>query len=232
MKYITPKITAQIDVLVNIAKRDPRSDVRVKATHALWELCGDFIVHVTTKNSIKVDSDYSYHGMSFSERSCELMGQCYRWFLKWLKDYDPSRGVPFLAFVCSKSEFQMKDEQRKNARRSKWVSMEGADGCFSDSASFANCDKKPFTYEINSFESDVEKEDLLRVLRKECGDSPRMLEVFNAMNEVKDECNKHSDAAMAEKLGCTRANALLLRKKTAAFLRKKGLEDDCRLIYE
>lgn len=238
MKYITPQITSQINTLVNIAKYNYSEEVRLNATHILWEVCGDYIVRVIVKNSIKVDSNHSYHGMSFEGRCRELLGESYELFLKWLGEFDPSQEVPFLAFISKKSEWQMRDEKRKNSRRSKWGAVVTPYSCndtseyvvdelYSGSACFANCDENPFTHKKNSFESEIERKDMIKSLRRALSENSKLLELFDAMREVNDENNKCSDAKVAEKLGCTRANVGLLHKKLRIFLGKMGLDDDC-----
>ena len=231
-------IKAQIVKLVSIAQSKGNQDVRKNATDMLWNLCGDFILGVTTKNSIKIDSDHALHGKSFAERSNDLMGVCYEMFLNCIEKFNPSFGVPFLAFVADESKRLMLTEKRNNSRRSKKMKID----CFSDfvncaeddegniSSNLYNSDINPFTQEVNSFEAEMERESMENAIRNVLLAKPELLHVFETMQMVVDGGEKPSRANVAEKMDCTPQNAQYHIKKLCDLLVKRGLIHDFHLL--
>lgn len=237
-KINSQAVENQITKLVSVAQNEGNQDVRKKATDMLWELCGDFILGVTTKNSIKIDSDHQLHGKSFAERSNTLMGICYELFLNCIEKFNPIFGVPFLAFVAEESRRLMLTEKRNNSRRSKKmnvVCLSDIDKCSEDdeggiSSYLYNNDINPFTHEVNSFEAEMERESMENAVRGALQTKPELLHVFEIMQTVVDDGEKPSRANVAEKMGCTPQNAQYHIKKMCDLLVKRGLIHDFHLL--
>jgi hypothetical protein len=241
MKQTAQQTTAtKIFGLIVVAKSG-HSEIRQRAIDALWDCCGECIVRVMVMKSIKVDSDYSYRGMSFEERRAELLGECYIAFRSWLDEFDPSMGVPFLAYVCKKSLWMMQDNKRKNSKsRIQVVNPVGVEahddngngpkGRRSKLSPIENCDFNPFTDEVISFERNQEECNLVAKIHETVKEDFKMARFLELLSEVCAESDFYSDAKVGEKMGCTRANTSVRHKKLVQFLREKGLEDEFRML--
>ena len=239
-------VEAQIANLVIVAKNDPNADIRQMAIDGLWTICGGQIVGVMLKNSYRIDSDHAYHGMSYEERRDDVTSTSYIVFREWLDTFDPSMGVPFLAYTSQKSCWMMQDEKRRNSKRTRWVKISNPDGSSYgdddddphrplkkrglDKESADNCDENPFTGEVNAFEVDLEWKDMVRQIRNSCKKNPKMLRFFDTMVLLNKEGHNCTDAKVAEKLGCTRANTGVQHKKFLKFMKDKGLDQEFRLL--
>lgn len=235
MKRNHPQASAsKIETLVTIAQGDTNADVRQWAIESLWERCGDQIASVMLKYSYKVDSDHEFHDMTPERRREVIFDRAYEAFREWLQDFDPSLGVPFLAYTSQKSGWLMQDDKRKNSKRCKWVKVSDPEGKFCDESGeekpLKREDENSFTGEVNSFERKVAEKEFVKVVHRTLRGQPKMLRLFDLMKKANDEGEACSDANMAEKLGCTRANVGVLRKKMLQFLCKKGLDEDFRLL--
>lgn len=234
----TQAATTQIENLVTLAKYGANADVRLQAANALWTLCGEQIAGVMLKYSYKVDSDHEYHDMTPEKRSDEIFDKSYMAFREWLDSFDPSRGVPFLAYTSQKSGWLMQDDKRKNSKRCKRVDVFDPNGVTEGDEkgrsrkpkSVEESDIDPFTGEVNSFERNVAEEEFVKVLRRVLRGQPKMLRLFELMKKANDKGEACSDAKVAEKLGCTRANVGVLHKKMVRFLCEKGLDQEFRLL--
>ena len=235
----TPATTTQIENLVTVAKCDTNEKVRQQAARALWALCGEQIAGVMLKNSYKYDSDHAYHDLPAQTRRDDIVGKAYIAFLRWLDCYDLSRGVPFLAYTSKKSGWLMQDDKRKNSKRSRREKIHGKSGdsrdedvetCPFDKELAENCDVNPFTGEVNSFEHEKEWCDLVDKIRCVCQKKPKMLRFFDAMVQVVEDGNNCTDAKVAEKMGCTRANTGVQHKKFLQFMQDEGMDQEFRLL--
>lgn len=228
----------QIANLVTLAKYGANVDIRQQAVNDLWNICGEQISGVMLKNSYKVDSDREYRDMTPEKRHDDIFDKAYMAFREWLDFFDPSLGVPFLAYACQKCSWLVKDEKRRNSKRCKRVDVFDPNGVADDDEkghsrkpkSVEENDIDPFTGEENSFERKVAEKEFVKVLRRVLQGQPKMLRLFDLMNEAKEKGGACSDAKVAEKLGCTRANLGVLHKKMVRFLCEKGLDQEFRLL--
>ena len=124
--------TTEINNLIAIVQTAPSAKAYERAIHALWAIFGDFFTALVAKKSYLLDSDFSLWGCSPAERRENLAGNAYMLFYKAVSDFEPSRKVPFAAYIAKIGEWRMRDEKRKNAKRSK---REELDRCTSNSDS-------------------------------------------------------------------------------------------------
>jgi hypothetical protein len=155
-------------------------------------------------------------------------------FCKAVSDFEPSRKVPFAAYIAQIGDWRMRDEKRKNAKRSK---REELDRCASNSDSdeesysrIDNCDVNPFTGERNELDCDFDKKDLLVQFKKRlAARDPKALHRFDVMYELCREGN-YSDAEAARRIGCERANMKNVKNNLIQIMAECGLKEEFRLL--
>jgi hypothetical protein len=166
--------------------------------------------------------------MNFEERRAELLGECYIAFRRWLDEFDPSMGVPFLAYACKKILWMMQDDKRKNSKNR--VQVVNPMGACSDLSPMENYDCNPFTGEVISFMHGQDECNLVARIHETVKEDSKMSRFLELLCEVCAESDFYSDAKVGEKMGCTRANTSVRHKKLVQFLREKGLEDEFRML--
>ena len=225
--------TTQICNLIAIAQTAPTAEASEKAIHDLWEIYGDEFTATVAKKSYLMDSDFSLNGCTPKERRNSLAGYAYMLFRKAVKDYEPSKKVPFEAYFAKIGGWRLLDEKRKNSKRSKHEKTE-KNAKYSDDEEDShslidNCDVNPFTGERNFQECDTEKEDSIARIRESLADDPKVLQRCDVMYEL---ClsGEYSDAEAARRIGCERANMKNVKNSIMMKLINSGLEYDCRLL--
>lgn len=186
------------------------------------------------KKSYLLDSDFSLWGCSPAERRENLAGNVYMLFYKAVLDFEPSRKVPFAAYIAKIGEWRMRDEKRKNAKRSK---REELDRCASNSDSdeeqysrIDNCDVNPFTGERNELKCDFDKKDLVALFKKRlAARDPKALHRLNIIHELCSEGN-YSDAEAARRIGCERANMKNVKNNLIQIMAECGLKEEFRQL--
>ena len=226
--------TTEINNLIAIVQTAPSAKAYERAIHALWAIFGDFFTALVAKKSYLLDSDFSLWGCSPAERRENLAGNAYMLFYKAVSDFEPSRKVPFAAYIAKIGEWRMRDEKRKNAKRSK---REELDRCTSNSDSdeeqysrIDNCDVNPFTGERNELDCDFDKKDLVALFKKRlAARDPKALHRLDIIHELCSEGN-YSDAEAARRIGCERANMKNVKKNLRQTMAECGLEEEFRLL--
>ena len=128
----------------------------------------------------------------------------------------------------------MRDEKRKNAKRSK---REELDRCTSNSDSdeeqysrIDNRDVNPFTGERNELDCDFDKKDLVARFKKRlAARDPKALHRLDIIHELCSEGN-YSDAEAARRIGCERANMKNVKKSLRQTMAECGLKEEFRLL--
>ena len=226
--------TAEINNLIAIVQTAPSAKAYERAIHALWAIFGDFFTALVAKKSYLLDSDFSLWGCSPAERRENLAGNAYMLFYKAVSDFEPSRKVPFAAYIAKIGEWRMRDEKRKNAKRSK---REELDRCTSNSDSdeesysrIDNCDVNPFTGERNELDCDFDKKDLVALFKKRlAARDPKALHRLDIIHELCSEGN-YSDAEAARRIGCERANMKNVKNNLQQIMAKFGFEEEYRRL--
>lgn len=226
--------TTEINNLIAIVQTAPSAKAYERAIHALWTIFGDFFTTLVAKKSYLLDSDFSLWGCSPAERRENLAGNVYMLFYKAVLDFEPSRKVPFAAYIAKIGEWRMRDEKRKNAKRSK---REELDRCASNSDSdeeqysrIDNCDVNPFTGERNELKCDFDKKDLVALFKKRlAARDPKALHRLNIIHELCSEGN-YSDAEAARRIGCERANMKNVKNNLIQIMAECGLKEEFRQL--
>ncbi|WP_297701481.1 hypothetical protein [uncultured Fibrobacter sp.] len=226
--------TTEINKLITRAQTAPTPEAYEREIQALWTIFGENFTALVAKNSYLIDSDFSLRGYSPAERQSYQAGTAYMLFCKAVSDFEPSRKVPFAAYIAKIGEWRMRDEKRKNAKRSK---REELDRCTSNSDSdeesysrIDNCDVNPFTGERNELDCDFDKKDLLvRFKKRLAARDPKALNRFNIMYELCREGN-YSDAEAARRIGCERANMKNVKSNLLQIMTECGLKEEFRLL--
>ena len=234
MKLNNQATTTEINNLIALAQTAPSPEAYERAIQALWTIFGDYFTALVAKNSYLIDSDFCIRGYSPAERQSYQAGTAYMLFCKAVSDFEPSRKVPFAAYIAKIGEWRMRDEKRKNAKRSK---REELDRCTSNSDSdegsysrIDNYDVNPFTGERNELDCDFDKKDLLVQFKKRlAARDPKALNRFNIMYELCREGN-YSDAEAARRIGCERANMKNVKNNLIQIMAECGLKEEFRLL--
>jgi hypothetical protein len=234
MKLNIQATTTEINNLIALAQTAPSAEAYERAIQVLWAIFGDYFTALVAKNSYLIDSDFSLRGYSPAERQSYQAGTAYMLFCKAVTDFEPSRKVPFAAYIAKIGEWRMRDEKRKNAKHSK---REELDRCTSNSDSdeesysrIDNCDVNPFTGERNELDCDFDKKDLVALFKKRlAARDPKALNRFNIIHELCSEGN-YSDAEAARRIGCERANMKNVKKSLRQTMAECGLEEEFRLL--
>lgn len=234
MKLNIQATTTEINNLIALAQAAPSSDAYEGAIQALWGLFGDFFTALVAKKSFLIDSDFSLRGYSPAERQSNLAGNAYMLFCKAVTDFEPSRKVPFAAYIAKIGEWRMLDEKRKNAKRSKREELDNyTNNGDSDEESYSridNCDVSPFTGERNEQDSDFDKKDFVKRLKK-CiaANDPKALRRLDIMYEICHE-GDYTDAEAARRIGCERTNMKNVKKNLQQIMAEYGLDKEYRLL--
>ena len=226
--------TTKINKLIASAQTAPNPEAYEREIQALWAIFGEYFTALVAKNSYLIDSDFSLRSSSPAERQTYQAGTAYMLFCKAVSDFEPSRKVPFAAYIAKIGDWRMRDEKRKNAKRSK---REELDRCASNSDSdeesysrIDNCDVNPFTGERNELDCDFDKKDLLvRFKKRLAARDPKALNRFNIMYELCREGN-YSDAEAARRIGCERANMKNVKNNLIQIMAECGLKEEFRLL--
>ena len=223
----------QINNLIALAQTAPTAGAYNMAIHALWEIFGEAFTATLAKKSYLIDSDFSLNGCTPKERRISLASNAFTLFRKAVTDFEPSKKVPFAAYIAKIGGWRLLDEKRKNSKRSKHEKLEkDAKSSDEEEESYSridNCDVNPFTGERNVLESDSEKEDFIARIREHLANDPKVLHRFDVMYEL-FRLGEYSDAEAARRLGCERANMKNVKKSIMLKLINSGLEYDCRLL--
>lgn len=226
--------TAEINDLIARAQTAPNPEAYEREIQALWAIFGENFTALVAKNSYLIDSDFSLRGSSPAERKFHQAGTAYMLFCKAVSDFEPSRKVPFAAYIAKIGEWRMRDEKRKNAKHSKREELDRrANNSDPDEEQYSridSCDVNPFTGERNELECDFDKKDLL-VQFKKClaARAPKALHRLDIIHELCSEGN-YSDAEAARRIGCERANMKNVKKNLRQTMAECGLEEEFRLL--
>ncbi|SHM75294.1 hypothetical protein [Fibrobacter sp. UWB7] len=220
--------TAAINNLIAIAQTAVNEDVRNKAINELWGLCGDQIAGIMAGKSFQMDSDFSLKGYSPKERQDSLLGNAYYLFYNAVATFNPSLGVPFIAYTTQKSSWFLATEKRNNSKRSKreeYVDFSLECGPSTESSPEASRMMEIFKgiAHKDRFENDCYWEDAVQVLSHAIQNSPKLSKYFEASLEVCKEGDDYSDANVARYMGCTRACVGQYRKALLRMMEENGL---------
>jgi len=207
---------AHTNRLIAVAKEAVNAVDRDRAMYELWEIHGDRLVGSMAKTSYKIDSDFGYRGYTPQERRDNQAGNAYFVFHEAVMEFDASKRVPFAAYIAQKGNWRVADEKRENARHS--MHEECVD--FSqENGEIADTSAMPFDEEI------LWKDSVRSIYRATEQDS-RLHRYFGTCMELLDDGSDYSDAEIARRMGCTRANVGVYKKKLIRLITEEGLLED------
>ena len=217
-----------INNLITVAQTAANEDVRNKAIHELWDICGDRIAGIMAGKSYKMDSDFSLNSYSPKERQDNLLGDVYFLFYNAVTTFNPNLGVPFIAYTTQKSSWFLATEKRKNSKRSH--REESVDFSLECSLNTENTPETTRMMEIlkgisheDHFESDGYWKDAAQLVRRTIKQNSKLSKFFTVSMELCKEGEDYSDAEVARCMGCTRACVGQYRKALIRMMEENGL---------
>ena len=203
--------------LVNQAKEAKSEDARDLTIHNLWALCGEYVTNMVVSKSYKIDSDFSLHGKSPKERQAELSLKAFHKFRDCALKFDPSFGVPFLAWVAKKIGWRLLDDKRANTKRgkrekecaAKAYRCHGEDLLTDEASRLQACDNRRL---------------IARCRKVIMERAPKLLPAFDAMEKDSKENSRCCDSHFAKTLGCSKVYAGILKKKIHDILVDCGMD--------
>lgn len=223
--------------LIYAAQNAKTSQARSRAILRLWEILGQQVMGISNKNSCKIDANWDLHGLSLTDRQREIMTDTFMMFQKAVLRYDPTLNDSFIAYVSMSSKYQQQTEKRENAKRgSREILVDfnakpskDRDGeephAIRDMAALNRCIYRGRPDTIIDARDAIDT--IEWVLESKY---PKLLPVFHAICEVCQSYDVYKDVYVAAELGCTRANAGILRKKLAKVLKDEGLKEELWLV--
>lgn len=223
--------------LIYAAQNAKTSQARSRAILRLWEIYGQQVMGISEKNSRKVDANWDLHGLSLTDRQREIMTDTFMMFQKAVLRYDPTLNDSFIAYVSMSSKYQQQTEKRENAKRGNrevlvdFSAKPSKDEygeephAIRDMAALRKCIYRGRPDTIIDARDAINR--IERVLESKY---PKLLPYFHALYEVCQAHDVYKDVDVAAELGCTRANAGILRKKFAKVLKDAELEEVIRWI--
>ena len=224
--------TAVISLVLQ-AKGAKSEETRELAIKNLWALCGEYITNIAVSKSYKIDSDFSLHGMSLKERQAELSSKAFHKFRDCVLKFDPSLGVPFLAWVAKKIGWQLLDDKRANTKRSKReiaFSRTKMDGGYDsdkkmDRAEAYRCHGEDLlTGEASRLQACDNRRLIARCRKVIMERAPKLLPAFDAMEKDSKANSRCCDSHFAKTLGCSKVYAGTLRKEIRDILVDCGMD--------
>ena len=209
---------AAIRRLIAVAQKTPCAEVRAEAMKVLWDWCGAPLVGSMAKTSYELDSDFSYRGYSPAERQRNMMGNAFFVFYNCVMTFDEGMGVPFAAYAAQKGNWRVADEKRVNSKRAKYEVITDFSKLDAESKLVRRA-----TVSKEDFEKEIMDKDMVRSIRKSLGQDARLGKYFDACQELCEDDLEYSDAEVARRMGCTRANVGLCRKALAKKVKDSGL---------
>ena len=202
---------ADIRRLIAVAQKTSSAEVRADAMSVLWDMCGAPLVGSMAKKSYEVDSDFSYRGCTPVERQRKMMGAAFFVFYNCVMTFDEGMGVPFAAYAAQKGNWHVADEKRANSKRAKYeVATDVLPEVEADNTTAEN---------VNG----IFAKDTVKAIRRTLGQGSRLGRYFDACLELCEDDQEYSDAEIARRMGCTRANVGLCRKEFVKTVKDSGL---------
>ena len=204
--------TANTNRLVAVVQNSANAEVRARALQELWEIHGARLVGIMAKKSYWIDSDFSLRGCTLGERRGDQSGKAYIVFHNAVMSFDLGAGVPFGAYIAQKGNWCVEDEKRENSRRGNYEEV--VDFSTEDYASeeVGPDDAEPWKLAIRRIYQATEQ-------------NPRLHRYVGIWMDLLREEREYSDAEVARRMGCTRANVGLYKKAVIRMM-----QEDSRFV--
>ena len=233
----TAATTTQItNRLIAAAQTAVNADVRERAMRELWEIHGPRLVGVMAKTSYRTDSDFDYRGLNHDGRCDRLTDNAYFVFHDAVMAFDVTEGVPFAAYIAQKGNWRVADEKRENSKRSaREYSVDFSLECISCSDIPGEIENLNALRRVNTYKAGFDEEcfnnDVMHCIGKATEPNPRLHRYWETCLELMHEGYEYSDAEVARRLGCTRANVGVYKKNLVNMLKTdERFSDICLLM--
>lgn len=222
---------AEIIRLIAVAQNATCAEEREQAVFALWQIHGDRLTGIMAKTSYHISSDFSCNGYSPKERQQNLAGDAFMVFQNAVMAFDPDAGVPFAAYIAQRGNWCIKGEKRENAIRGKYEkSVDFSLECLSSSEEPGEDSDLRLLRKATAckpdFVEDIHNNERIQKIYQAAEQSPKLQRYFGTCIELTKGGYEYSDAEVARRLGCTRANVGLYKKALNRLARENGLLDD------
>ena len=221
----------ETDRLIAVAQTATRAEEREQAVFDLWKIHGDRLTCIMAKTAYRISSDFSQKGFSPKERQQSLAGDAFMVLHGAAMDFDPDAGVPFAAYIAKKGNWHVQGEKRKNSIRAKYeksvdFSLESLSSSEEPGEDRDLRLLRKATACGPDFVEDIHNDDRIRKIYRATEQTPKLYKYFDTSVELVEDGYEYSDAEVARRLSCTRANVGLYKKSLNRLAQEKGLLDD------
>ena len=230
MQRKTPALST--NRLIAVAQTAANADDREQAMLDLWEIHGARLVGIMAKTSYRLDSDFSYRGCTLKERQANLAGDAFFVFHKVVLEFDLDAGVPFEAYIAMKGNWCVSTEKRENSKRGKREICYDFDriptnGRTPEEEDDAKTIRRALARK-GGFEKACIDRDSIDAIYHATESVPKLHRYVGVCRELSREDYDYSDAEVARRMGCTRANVGLYKKELVRMMEEdRRLADIC-----
>jgi len=219
--------------LIAIAQKAQDRALFNKAVDALWKIHGEWVTAVMAKQSFELDSDKSLYGATPHKRRRHYMGEAFLAFRDGVLSFDTTIGTPFRAYLAGRTYWKLASEKRKNSNRSTHENLVAhSTGEYGDAPAYGEHRLPKETLDRlaakNDIELDIVCSDAINAIRTSVSGDRRLVRYFDTLANVCDENDSCTDAEVARKMHCSRANTSKTHKKLIQVLSSLGLEKEYR----
>ncbi len=216
------------DRLIAVAQTAANADDRELAMLELWDIHGARLAGIMAKTSYQLDSDFSYRACSPQERRANLGGDAFFVFHKVVLEFDLDAGVPFEAYLALKGNWCIGTEKRVNSKRGKHEVCYDFDripskGRTPEEDEDYKTIRRAFARN-GGFDKTCMDRDALDTVYRVTESVPKLHKYVGVCQELCREDFDYTDAEVARRLGCTRANVGVYKKQLVRLM-----EEDPRL---
>ena len=218
----------ETDRLIAVAQTAVRAEERDQAMFDLWKIHGDRLTGTMAKTSYRIGSDFSYNGYSPKERQRNLAGDAFMVLHGAVMDFDLDAGVPFAAYIAKKGNWHVQGEKRSNSIRAKYERPVDFSLEILSSSEEPGEDRdlrllRKATACRPDFVENIHNDDRIRKIYQATEQNPKLHKYFVTCVELVKDGYEYSDAEVARRMGCSRANVGLYKKALKRLAGEKGL---------
>jgi hypothetical protein len=145
--------------------------------------------------------------------------------------FDLDAGVPFAAYIAQKGNWHVMDEKRSNAIRGKYEKpVDFSLECLSSSEEPGEDSDLRLLRKATAcgpdFVDEIQKEDYIHKIYQATEQTPKLHRYFGTCLALIEDGYEYSDAEVARRMGCSRANVGLYKKSLNRLIRESGLMED------
>lgn len=202
-----------VSMLAKQVQDSTNEEYRADALEELWGIIGNTIVHSMVKISKKPRE--------------KVLGDAFLFFRKAVMNFDPSLGVPLLAYVIQESNWNYATANRKERKHRDREKLDDAsqdeeeDNPFMKSPRTERTDFYRYGQDI---EGDCFRKNAILQIEQIASRDKKLADYFSACQKACSHGLNCSDAEVARYMGRTRACTGMYRKKLIRLLADNGLD--------